>query len=106
MMQSVGVTWPAVLTILGIYAALSTTAFVMYGVDKSAAEQHGRRIRESTLHIVSLAGGWPGALVGRHVFRHKTRKQPFRSLFWITVAANCAGLVWLLTMLAENTGAL
>ena len=97
-------TGTVLLTILGVYAVLSAIAFALYGVDKSAAEQHRRRIPEATLHLVSLAGGWPGALVGRHVFRHKTRKQPFRSIFWVTVVANCAALVWLLATFADNTG--
>ena len=41
-------------------------------------------------------GGWPGALVGRKVFRHKTSKQPFRTIFWCTVIANCVVLAWFL----------
>jgi uncharacterized membrane protein YsdA (DUF1294 family) len=49
-----------------------------YAADKSAAEQGRWRTSESTLHAVALVGGWPGALVARRVFRHKTRKQPFR----------------------------
>ena len=41
-----------------------------------------------------LVGGWPGALVARRVFRHKTTKQPFRTIFWVTVIANCVALAW------------
>jgi uncharacterized membrane protein YsdA (DUF1294 family) len=39
--------------------------------------------------------GWPGALAARRVFRHKTTKQPFRTIFWGTVIANCVALAWL-----------
>lgn len=37
-------------------------------------------------------GGWPGALVARRVFRHKTIKQPFRAIFWLTVVVNCVAV--------------
>ena len=75
---------------------MSAASFAMYGFDKSAAESGGRRTAEATLHLFGVAGGWPGALVAQCVFRHKTRKQPFQIVFWCTVGANCATLVWVL----------
>lgn len=87
---------PVRAALLGWYTVLSATAFIMYGTDKRAAEMDARRISESALHLVSLAGGWPGALAGQKTFRHKTKKQPFRRIFWVTVAANSAVLVLLL----------
>jgi uncharacterized membrane protein YsdA (DUF1294 family) len=39
-------------------------------------------------------GGWPGALVARRVLRHKTTKQPFRTIVWLTVIATCVALAW------------
>lgn len=78
-----------------LYAALSVVSFGLYAADKSAAQRGAWRVRESTLHIADLLGGWPGGLVARHAFRHKTRKQPFRTVFWCTVAVNVAVLVWL-----------
>ena len=77
------------------YAVLSLGAFTMYRADKAAAERGEWRIKETTLHTVDLVGGWPGGLVARRLLRHKTRKQPFRALFWGSVAANCAVLAWL-----------
>ena len=74
---------------------MSLVAFVLYRGDKSAAIQGARRTPESTLQVVSLLGGWPGALVAQRVYRHKTRKQPFQTVFWITVLANCAALAWM-----------
>ena len=68
-----------------------------YRFDKSAARAGRRRTPESTLHTLALFGGWPGALVGQQVWRHKTTKQPFRTLFWGTVILNCAALTWLVT---------
>ena len=83
--------------ILPIYLIASVLTFIMYAVDKSAAKKGAWRTRERTLHMLSLAGGWPGALVAQKQLRHKTRKQPFRFIFWITVLINCGAFVWLLT---------
>lgn len=90
---------PARPTVLGVYVVMSLIAFVMYGVDKSAAERGHWRTPELTLHLVSLAGGWPGALLAQRVFRHKTRKQPFQTVFWASVVVNCVAVAWLLGML-------
>ena len=76
------------------YALLSVASFVRYGADKSAARQGRWRTPETTRHVVDLLGGWPGGLAGRRVFRHKTVKQPFRTISWVTVVANCAALAW------------
>lgn len=84
------------LAIFAVYATASVTAFLAYGWDKSAARRKQRRTRESTLHAVGLAGGWPGALIAQSVFRHKTSKQPFQTVFWTTVVLNAAGLATLL----------
>lgn len=77
------------------YAAASLVAYVMYFIDKSAAGRGARRIPESTLHMASLFGGWPGALIAQQQFRHKTIKQPFQSVFWMTVAINMGLFAWL-----------
>lgn len=74
---------------------LSLLAFLSYWIDKSAAQGGRRRIPESNLHLLSLAGGWPGALIAQQLFRHKTIKQPFQSVFWATVVVNVVGLAWL-----------
>ncbi|HET7723646.1 MAG TPA: cold shock and DUF1294 domain-containing protein [Propionibacteriaceae bacterium] len=73
---------------------LSPVAVVMYRVDKTAAVAGGWRTREATLQVVSLLGGWPGALLAQHLFRHKTRKRPFQTVYWLTVVANCLVLAW------------
>ena len=86
----------APLLVVAYYAVLSLVLFAVYGADKAAARQGTRRTPESRLHLLALAGGWPGALVARRVFRHKTRKQPFTAIFWCTVVANCAALAGLL----------
>ena len=62
--------------------------FLMFGLDKRAALNERQRVPENTLHLLSLAGGWPGGLLARPLFRHKTRKQPFRTVFWLMVVGN------------------
>lgn len=81
--------------LLAGYSLLSAVAFLTYRADKSAAQQGRWRTPESTLHAIDLMGGWPGALVARRVFRHKTTKQPFRTIFWATVMVNCVALAWI-----------
>jgi uncharacterized membrane protein YsdA (DUF1294 family)/cold shock CspA family protein len=83
--------------VLGLYVGFSVLAFVAYGVDKSAARNGRWRTKESTLHMLALAGGWPGALMAQHVYRHKSKKQSFRMGFWFTVVVNCGALAWLLS---------
>ena len=90
--------------LLGAYVVLSTVAFVTYGLDKAAAARGRWRTPEITLHLIAVLGGWPGALLGQRVFRHKTRKQPFRAVFWGTVIVNCLALVWLLDRLSVVPG--
>ncbi len=43
---------------------------------------------ETTLLLLGLIGGWPGAIVGQVVFRHKTTKESFGNAFWVTVVIN------------------
>lgn len=83
------------LLLIAGYAVASVFALLVYADDKSAAQQGRWRIPESTLHLIAIVGGWPGALVARHLFRHKTTKEPFRTTFWITVLINCGVLAWL-----------
>lgn len=77
------------------YGVASALAFVMYGADKSAASQGRWRTAESTLHLLDLLGGWPGALLAQGIFRHKTRKTEFQIAFWISVFANIVIASWL-----------
>lgn len=79
--------------VLQAYLGLSLVAFVAYGLDKSAAKSRNWRTAESTLHLFSLAGGWPGALLAQQIFRHKTSKQSFVVVFWLTIGINVAAFV-------------
>jgi Predicted membrane protein len=91
------------LVILAIYVVTSLLTFIMYVVDKSAARRGAWRSKENTLHVLSLAGGWPGALIAQQKLRHKSRKQSFRFVFWVTVLLNCGAFVWLFTSIGTAT---
>jgi uncharacterized membrane protein YsdA (DUF1294 family)/cold shock CspA family protein len=78
--------------VIALYAIASALAFCAYAFDKAAAKKNRRRIPESVLHLYAIAGGWPGALLAQKVLRHKSRKQTFQTVFWITVALNCGAL--------------
>lgn len=81
----------------GWYAVLSLLTFAIYASDKSAAQSGAWRTQESTLHLLSLTGGSPGALTAQRRLRHKSSKQSFQTMFWVTVTLNCGVLAWLLT---------
>ena len=78
-----------------LYFSASFVTFIMYAIDKVAAKNESRRTPESSLHFLSLIGGWPGALVAQYTLRHKSKKQSFRSVFFATVVINLSILVWL-----------
>lgn len=80
--------------VMGGYGLMSLVCFVVYGQDKSAAQVEGRRrVPESTLLMLGLLGGWPGAIVAQQVLRHKSSKASFRARFWLSVLGNVAGFV-------------
>jgi uncharacterized membrane protein YsdA (DUF1294 family) len=83
--------------IFGVYIAASMIAFIAYYLDKMAAKNNRWRTQERSLHLCALFGGWPGALLAQKLLRHKSKKQPFLTVFWITVFINCGLLAWLLT---------
>lgn len=81
----------------GLYLVASIVAFAAYAFDKSAAQNNQWRTQESTLHMLGIIGGWPGALVAQRLLRHKSKKLSFQVVFWATVMLNCGALIWLLT---------
>ncbi len=84
-------------TLVSLYLVMSLICYAAYALDKEAAQNGRRRIAENSLHVLALLGGWPGARIAQHRFRHKTQKAAFRRLFWVTVVLNLAGLAWLMT---------
>jgi len=84
--------------IAAAYAGMSLLTFAAYAWDKAAAQGQRWRTAESTLHLLALAGGWPGALLAQQWLRHKSAKREFRLVFWATVVLNVAGLVLLCSL--------
>lgn len=84
-------------TLVSLYLVMSLLCYAAYALDKEAAQNGRWRIAENSLHVLALLGGWPGARIAQHRFRHKTQKATFRRLFWVTVVLNLAGLAWLMT---------
>lgn len=68
---------PGTLTLLAIAALYNVVVFCVYWLDKNAARNGERRVREDTLLALALFGGGVGALLAQRLLRHKTRKQPF-----------------------------
>jgi uncharacterized membrane protein YsdA (DUF1294 family)/cold shock CspA family protein len=80
------------ISFLALYYGVSIITYGSYARDKTAAQNAGRRTPESTLHLMSLVGGWPGALIAQVLLRHKTRKPSFLIGYWFTVIVNCIAL--------------
>jgi len=83
--------------ILIFYALMSVITFITYAIDKSAAKKGQWRTKESTLHLLSLIGGWPGGYYAQNHLRHKSSKTSFKTVFWITAAINSMVIVYALT---------
>ncbi len=80
-----------------VLLAVNCAAFVAFWWDKRLAEAGARRISERTLLGLALVGGSLGAISAQQIFRHKTRKESFRSLLYLIVLLQIvAGASWLL----------
>jgi len=85
-----------------LYLGVSLVTFLVYWMDKSAAQSNRSRTPEKTLQLLALLGGWPGAMIAQQALRHKSSKQEFRAVFWLTVIINCAALGWLFTQSGQE----
>ncbi len=73
---------------------MSIITYITYSIDKSRAINGEYRISEKTLHILSLIGGWIGAILAQQRLRHKNKKVSFQIVFWISVIVHISLLVW------------
>lgn len=78
----------------------SILCFILYGYDKFQAKQQKqkrrKRISEKTLHKLELFGGWPGALFGQYIFRHKTRKSSYQCSFRFIIILHILLWIWII----------
>jgi uncharacterized membrane protein YsdA (DUF1294 family)/cold shock CspA family protein len=82
--------------VIAWYAALGVITYAVYAKDKAAAQSGDWRTPESTLHLLSVLGGWVGAMVAQTYLRHKSQKPEFRLTYYLTVVINMAGLLFVL----------
>jgi uncharacterized membrane protein YsdA (DUF1294 family) len=81
---------------MGLLAVVNAAAFVLFMRDKHLASEGMRRIPESTLLLVALIGGSAGAIAGQQYWRHKTRKEPFRTMLLGIAIVHVMFLAWLI----------
>jgi len=87
--------WEVPLWGIVIYPAMSVATFLLYLADKRAALDGTWRVRETTLLVAGLLGGWPGGAIAQQVLRHKNRKREFQAAFWCLAVLNVAIFVLL-----------
>ena len=63
--------------IIAYLILINMIAFLSMFIDKKKAEKGKWRTKESTLLILAIIGGSIGAIIGMHVFHHKTQKPRF-----------------------------
>jgi len=62
------------------FAFISLLAFGAFALDKHFAKNQLWRVSERKLLLLALLGGAASVIVAQYILRHKTYKQPFRSL--------------------------
>ena len=68
--------------------------FIMW-LDKRRAKNHGWRIPEKTLFLISFFGGSVGGFLSMLIFRHKIRKPMFYFVFGISLVLHICVVIFL-----------
>ncbi len=77
---------------------MSSVTIFLYGIDKKLALSGKTRIKEKTLLAFSVFGGATGAMAGRIIFSHKTKKVYFSLVIYVSFVLQAA--VFLLALMA------
>lgn len=65
--------------IIAVYIIfINLVSILLFKRDKSLARKGKMRIPEKTLFLSAILGGGPGAVLGMHLFSHKTKKVAFQ----------------------------
>lgn len=73
---------------------IGTITFIIYGLDKFFSIKKMFRISEKILFMLSIMGGFLGAIIGMNLFHHKTKKNKFKiinilsAILWIFILFN------------------
>ena len=84
---------PAYVWVAIVAGVMSLITFGVYAWDKRRAKRGGRRVPESTLHLLELFGGSVGALIAQRTLRHKNEKFKYQLVFWLIVAIQITTVV-------------
>lgn len=57
---------------------INAVGYFMMWYDKRCAQSGQWRVKEKTLHTISLLGGSIGSLIGMYHFKHKTKHNSFK----------------------------
>jgi uncharacterized membrane protein YsdA (DUF1294 family) len=76
--------------VFAILIVLNLWTFGLFGFDKRASHKGNSRISERTLLSLAFLGGAIGGVIGTYIFRHKTKKSPFRWLLLLALFSNFA----------------
>lgn len=66
-----------IITLVIYLLIVNIIALSLMGIDKLKAKRGSFRIPEANLFLMAIIGGAPGAIIGMHLFRHKTKHWYF-----------------------------
>ena len=89
------------LVLLSVLLVWNFLVLCAYGLDKSKAIQHKRRISERALLLQTLIFGGIGAFLGGKLFRHKINKWYFKLCWLIGIVIDVFLLYLILTRLSD-----
>ena len=87
------------LVLLSVLLVWNILVLCAYGLDKSKAIQHKRRISEKALQTLIFGG--IGAFLGGKLFRHKINKWYFKLCWLIGIVIDVVILYLILTRLSD-----
>jgi uncharacterized membrane protein YsdA (DUF1294 family) len=84
------------LLVAAILLLVNVVTFLAFWRDKEAARAGEWRVPERTLLGLALVGGSLGAILAQRLLRHKTRKEPFRSMLALISCQFALAILWIL----------
>ena len=82
-----------VLFVVAMVVIINIGAVIAIWWDKRRATRGEWRLKEATLLVWALFGGWPGGIWAMRQFRHKTSKGSFIAKYVFVIALNIGVIV-------------